>query len=76
MNQKYCRGTAFEVGEGVATAPDCGAGDSSSFSVVGGIDADAARNSGGGGVNGLAATAAVPVGIIDRSVATVGTGSK
>jgi hypothetical protein len=63
----------FEVGEGEVTAPDCGAGDSSSFSVV---DADTARNSGGGGVNGLAATAAVPVGIIDRSVTTAGTGSK
>jgi hypothetical protein len=67
---------AFEVGEGVVTAPDCGAGVSSSFSVVEGIDVETAGNSGGGGVNGFAATAAVPVGIIDRSVATVGTGSK
>ena len=76
MNQKYCRGTALDVGEGEVTALDCGAGDSSSFSVVGGIDTDTARNSGGGGVNGLAVTAAVPAGIIDRSVTTVGTGSK
>jgi len=35
-----------------------------------------ARNAGGGGVNGLGNTAAVPVGIIDCSVATGGTASK
>lgn len=68
------------AGDGVV-ASDCGAGWSSVATLpFSGCSSDVkglgARNAGAGAVNGLEDTAAAPVGIIDWSVATGGTGSK